>query len=299
VKPVDIVIPSAGRPLALLALLEALFAHGAEGLAAGQARLIVSDDRADAELGAQLRARWPGLRYVAGPGRGPAANRNHGARRGTAAWIVFIDDDCLPVSDLLAGYAAALAETPCAAVLQGAVGAIGEAPDPHHVAPVNHDAGVLLSGNFAIRRAVFESLGGFDTRFPHALEDSELMLRLRRRGLVPRYVSAARVLHPWRRIAPHEVLRHAVGHAVMAELHPEFRHEWGALNLARALRARMRRYLGGRWWAIPARQAFAVALDLASPVIATAAVRWPWLRGALIRRHAQAFARLPGATPLP
>jgi GT2 family glycosyltransferase len=286
---IDIVVPSAGRREPLVALLDGLWRHSGHNLGraggAGPAavQVVVSDDRPDAVHARWLQSRFPGLRCVAGPGRGPAANRNHGAAQGRAAWLLFLDDDCVVDSDLLGAYRAAAAARPEVPAWQGAVRPLGPRPDPHHAAPVNDDARVLLSGNFAIRRALFERLGGFDADFPHALDDCDLMQRLREAGCAPEFVAQARVLHPWRRSAPHEVWRHMVGHAVMAGKHPGFAADWTAREVARALRGRLRRY-GDGWWRIPPAHWPAAALDLTAPLAVAAAVRLPPLRRALADR---------------
>lgn len=286
----DIVVPSCGRPQALPAMLQAL--HDTSGMPLpdavlrGELSITVSDDRFDPALGAALHARWPHVRYVAGPARGPASNRNHGAAFGRQPWLLFLDDDCLPVCDLLAQYRHAIAAQPGIGVFEGAVHAAGPRPDPQHVAPLNTTGGHLWSCNFAVRRDTFAALGGFDERFPYALEDCDFAQRLRAAGHAFVFVPAAVVQHPWRRTAPHEVWRHVIGHALMADKHPRFADGWNLLHLARAVRGRLRQYAGPRWWAIAPQHWAAVACDLVSPLVVTAAVRWPALRRGLVQRHA-------------
>ena len=119
---------------------------------------------------------------VEGPRKGPAANRNAGARAASGDFLVFLDDDCIPERDLLAGYARALrldvaayeGRITCKAA--GDVAADDVSREPH--------GGTLWSCNFAIRRDVFAALGGFDERFPIAhMEDADLRDRLLRRGI--------------------------------------------------------------------------------------------------------------------
>src|SRR5262249_45821759 len=155
-----------------------------------------------------LALTFPSLRYVHGPARGPAANRNHGASKGHAAWIVFLDDDCYLDGDLLAAYGAALAEDPELEVMEGAIGPVGPRPNGNHHAPLNASGGRLWSCNIAVRRDVFERLRGFDERFPFAaMEDCDLMTRLQAAGSRMRFVPAAAVRHPWRSISERELSR--------------------------------------------------------------------------------------------
>ena len=101
---IDIVIPCAGRAADLLHLLDSLHRHSASSLTQHVASITVTDDRPPPALAEQLRERFPAVRYVHGPARGPAANRNHGAGLGHAPWLLFLDDDCYTQIDLLQAY---------------------------------------------------------------------------------------------------------------------------------------------------------------------------------------------------
>lgn len=237
---VDIVIPSAGRPDLLLVLLDSLARHPPPpGMLVN---ILVSDDRYCADTGRRVLAAHPFVRYVAGPACGPAANRNHGATKGRAPWLLFLDDDCHLGSDLLARYAEHMRADPGAQVLEGAILAQGERPSALHHAPINTDGGWLWSCNFMIERQLFNSLGGFDPGFPYALEDCDFMQRLRDRGVRVPFVPAAVVRHPWRQISTAELVRQMVGHAVMAQKHPDFAAQWTLRHVLRALRGRARLY---------------------------------------------------------
>ena len=74
---------------------------------------------------------------------------------------------------------------------------------PFMVAPLNYHGGYLWSCNFAIRKALFEEIGGFDAGFPHPhLEDVDLRLRLDDRGTAYPFVPGAEMVHPPRPIVP-------------------------------------------------------------------------------------------------
>ena len=47
---------------------------------------------------------FPMVRWNEGPRRGPAANRNFGARVADGEWLIFLDDDCNPRPGFLAAY---------------------------------------------------------------------------------------------------------------------------------------------------------------------------------------------------
>jgi GT2 family glycosyltransferase len=57
------------------------------------AEVIVSDDSTDGETLALIGAKFPAVRYLEGPRRGLAANRNHAVRHVQAPFLLFLDDD--------------------------------------------------------------------------------------------------------------------------------------------------------------------------------------------------------------
>ena len=315
---VDIVIPSAGRPDLLLALLDSLArqtpqpGQAADTMASTTASttasiiatITVTDDRHTADTGRRVHAAHPSVRYVAGPARGPAANRNHGAARGQAPWLLFLDDDCHLDSNLLARYADHARADPAAQVLEGAILPVGQRPSALHHAPINSDGGFLWSCNFMIKRQLFDSLGGFDPRFPYALEDCDFMQRLRERGVRVPFVRAAVVRHPWRAISLTELARQLLGHAVMADKHPVFVAGWTPRHVLRALRGRVRQYTGAGLGTLGLRAVPTAVCDFLAPVAMWGAVRIKPLRRALVRRAqllADQGARhgLPGVPDVP
>ena len=92
----SVVIPTCHRNDALAACLERL-APGKQSLAAASYEVIVTDDGSRATSEAMLREKFPWAKWMAGPRRGPAANRNHGAKHANGNWIAFADDDCLQI----------------------------------------------------------------------------------------------------------------------------------------------------------------------------------------------------------
>jgi glycosyltransferase involved in cell wall biosynthesis len=57
---------------------------------------IVTGDGTNSTAEAMLQTGFPFVRWVRGPRRGPAANRNHGAENAQGDWLLFLDDDCIP-----------------------------------------------------------------------------------------------------------------------------------------------------------------------------------------------------------
>ncbi len=180
---ISVVIPTRERNATLALCLDRL-APGAQTLPHDQYEVIVSDD-SDGHLAFELvRDRYPWARWQEGPRRGPAANRNAGARAARGTWLVFTDDDCLPDPIWLEAYVAAMNPNEAALdVLEGRTTCRAGLLSPRQAAPLNLEGGRLWSCNFAIRRAGFEKVGGFDERYPFAhMEDADLQARLRKSG---------------------------------------------------------------------------------------------------------------------
>lgn len=283
---IDIVIPCAGRAHDLLRLLASIHALCAESLPRLCASITVTDDRYTEALRDEVRSRFCAVDYVAGPSRGPAANRNHGSTLGSAEWLLFLDDDCYLQADLLQTYAARIKAYPQADVVEGAIHAVGERPNGNHHAPLNTTGGVLWSCNLLVKRSVFEAVGGFDEEFPFAcLEDCDLAERLKVHRALIVFADDAVVYHPWRSVSEREVSRAIISHAIYAQKHPAFARSFDFMHLLRTLRGRVRQYRLGRFSSIPRVKYRTVAFDLIAPVVVYAVMRVAPLRRALWNRY--------------
>ena len=132
---------------------------------------------------------------------GPAAARNAGAAEATGEWLLFTDSDCAPTPSFITGYIEAMSG---AVGYAGSVCAVGDGwlagyyesqsilvPPLGAYDPPLH----LITANALVWRPVFETVGGFDERFPDAAgEDIDLGLRLRQFGELA-YAPAAAVVH--------------------------------------------------------------------------------------------------------
>ena len=185
----SVVIPTCRRPDLLARCLRAL---------PTSEEVIVSDDSPDDATRELVTRDFPHVRWVRGPRRGPAANRNHGASAATGDWLAFVDDDCEPQAGWLAALTIASVD---AEVLEGCTQAPGATDSPLEEHVENLHGGVLWSCNLAIRRELFEKLGGFDPAFTEAAgEDMEFAWRLQQASVRIRFVSDAVVHHPPRHI---------------------------------------------------------------------------------------------------
>lgn len=153
------------------------------------------------------------LRTLSEPRRGPAAARNTGGAAARGDVIMFLGDDTEPADDqVVARHAALHAARPEweYAVLGNVVWNEREPVTPlmrwldtgpqfayELISPGAVDvAEYLYTAHVSLKRAAFESVGGFDARFPYAaVEDIELGMRLAARGVTLDYHPELLVLH--------------------------------------------------------------------------------------------------------
>jgi GT2 family glycosyltransferase len=186
----SVIIPAFKRPERLARCLRGIEPDGAE--------IIVTDDSGDDSVRNMLEHQFPFVRWICGPRRGPAANRNHGARAASGEWLVFVDDDCEPQPGWLDAIEKATGD---ADVVEGCTEAPGATDSPFEEHVDNLHGGVLWSCNLAVRREAFEKLSGFDENFLEAAgEDMEFAWRVRQAGLRVRFAPDALVYHPPRHI---------------------------------------------------------------------------------------------------
>ena len=191
---ISIIIPTHHRIEALAECLTRL-APNVQTWPATQYEVIVTDDGSTITAEAMIRERFPWARWTAGPRRGPAANRNHGALLGAGDWLAFVDDDCQPSAGWLSALAAVAGEHHCF-VLEGRTTCDAGIRPLVEEAPINLNGGNLWSCNMAVQRATFEQVGMFDERFMFSAEDVEFHDRVRRAGITACFVPNAVVDHP-------------------------------------------------------------------------------------------------------
>jgi GT2 family glycosyltransferase len=272
----SIIVPTYLRREALCDCLNCLahyFTPGAQERLGFQVEVIVSDDGREDGLKSLLMSHYPWCLYVAGPQRGPASNRNHGAQEANGDWLMFTDDDCLPQSGWLEAYAASADECD---VMEGRTSAAGQRMRVDEECPINETGGFLWSCNFAIKRELYLQLGGFNEDFPAAaMEDVELNVRVNKAGLVRKFLNEAVVLHPWRlRKGCKFVQAHSGSVAKFVSLHPEFAVRFSlprqAVNFARSVKRNIKLVLVTGLIAGMPRQ---IALDCYSSILSWMAVR--------------------------
>lgn len=218
----SVIIPTYHRNDLLAKCLDCL-APGIQTLPAKQYEVIVTDDGFKTTAEEMIREHYPWAKWVAGPRRGPAANRNNGSKYAQLGWLAFTDDDCLPDPQWIEAYAKVIVDEPSYLVFEGRTYVDRPKQSLAEAAPINESGGHLWSCNFAIQKQLFESLTGFDERFPYAaMEDVDLKLRLSKIGHKSSFVEAASVCHPWRTIGGwKQIKQHQESTFIYLSLHPE------------------------------------------------------------------------------
>ncbi|MEQ8966852.1 MAG: glycosyltransferase family A protein [Azospirillaceae bacterium] len=269
----SLVVATRGRDRELRRLLTSL-----EAVEEPAIEVLIVDQNADSRLDALLASagRTMSLRHLKTEPLGASHARNHGARRASAPWLAFPDDDCWYGPDTLArlldaaraagaGFAAG---RPSDAEGREIMGRFRATPGPIGEADV---WSCLIEWLSVVRTDAFRAVGGFDTRIGPgsgtpwgACEIQDLALRLLRAGAAGTYDPTIRGYHESDRPA----------------------------GVSRADRARMRRYGAGcghvfAKHGLPHRD-FAPMLGrpLAGMAVFAATGRW--------RRAARSFALLRG-----
>lgn len=151
--------------------------------------VIVVDDGSTDATGAIARAH--GARVVAQPPLGSAAARNAGARQARGEILLFLDPDCLPALDWIAQMIAPFRDDElvvgvkgiCLTHETGLLPRLIQAELDDRYRRLSDDAAIDVVDGYsaAYRRAVFTSVGGFDTALG-AAEDVDLSYRLAKSG---------------------------------------------------------------------------------------------------------------------
>jgi GT2 family glycosyltransferase len=202
---ISVVIPTYQRPDLLSQCLDRL-CFDKQTLGPNFFEIIVSDDSRN-EISKQLiQKEYLRVKWVQGPRRGPASNRNNGAKHALGEWLAFLDDDCLPDSGWLLSLFNSARDDGAIGVIEGKTVCPDKGDSPFEDYIENLSGGQFWSCNLAIRRALFFQLGGFDELFLEAGgEDMEFAWRLREHQVKSLFVPGFLVLHPARRLTWRQV----------------------------------------------------------------------------------------------
>jgi glycosyltransferase involved in cell wall biosynthesis len=145
--------------------------------------VVVDDGSSDRTPGVVAAFEDPRVRYVRQHNAGLSAARNFGVASSSGRYVTFLDDDDEVLPGWLEAFAAAISSSGCGVACCGA-----EAVDANHTvielysprnlgAPFDHCVGLFYSGSFAVRRDVFDAIGGYAADLP-CHHQTEFALRL-------------------------------------------------------------------------------------------------------------------------
>jgi hypothetical protein len=146
--------------------------------------LVVADDGSTdrtPSVVAEFRDRR--VRYVRQDNAGLSAARNAGVASSSGRYVAFLDDDDEVLSGWLDAFAGMISTSGCGVACCGAEvvqadRTVTEVRRPHDLgAPFDHCVGLFHSGSFAVRRDVFDAVGGYATDLP-CHHQTEFALRL-------------------------------------------------------------------------------------------------------------------------
>lgn len=235
------IIPTRDRPEMLRDCLATL---QRQDVAPGELEVVVVDDGSTANIGEivnQVNASRVTLRHVRQAAAGLNAARNRGIEVATGELLAFLDDDVLVSPKWAASLLDAFRNPDCAAV-GGRVELLLEESAPRWLTEGRRsylaefelgveskwldDGTVPVGANCAVRRDVFDRLGGFRAgldRIGSSLVsngDTEFFRRVRRQGGKIRYEPRAHVRHrvPGARLTPDYFHRRAYAQGVSDQL---------------------------------------------------------------------------------
>lgn len=204
--------------------------------------LLIDDGSTDEEI-SRIAEEFREVRFYRLSHRGLSAARNFGARQATGEVLVYLDDDAAADEDWLTWLAVCFQDERI-----GAAGGPNIAPPssrlmentiicapggPAHVLLNDTEAEHLPGCNLAVRKRVWEEVGGFDERYRTAGDDVDFCWRVLEHGHRLQFHPAAMVWHERRRSA-RAYLRQQAGYGrAEAMLIAHHRHRFGKLGGAR------------------------------------------------------------------
>lgn len=239
----SVIVASHGRVSLLDRLLESLSTSAAQlGRGVGIEVLVVDSSAQTDRPALEEVCDRHGARLIDGD-VSVRQKRNQGARAACGEWLLFIDSDCEASPELFDAYRRACnADTTIDVVAGPTVFREAETPFTRRISrssllsPFHRPAGPsrelpwATTSNLMVRRAAFESVGGFREDFPFRLggDDTDLCLRLRDAGCPVIAVPDAVCFHSWRTWSrPLAVMRRSFRwgwmHAVLLAEHPPYR----------------------------------------------------------------------------
>lgn len=207
----SLILPTAGRPDAAIALLEAIRLQSRPP----DEVLMVEQGAAPAPALREATERFPGGRHLFSTTLGLPRARNQGVAAARGDIVLFLDDDVEPSEDLIHYHVLAHEDPGVAGVGGRITGGYDDGDGEAHARagvfyPLTgvvvrnfhslwaQDVDHLPGGNMSFKRGVFAEVGPFEEAFGGAAslwEETDFCLRLRQRGKRLRFEPRAWVVH--------------------------------------------------------------------------------------------------------
>ncbi len=228
---ISVIIPTCNRNEFLNNCLEAL--KPVNQSAADCYEVIVTDDSKTNVAKALIAQKFDWVKWIEGPKKGPAANRNNGAKYAKGEWLVFIDDDCVPDKNLINEYYKAIKNNPDTLAFEGAI-----YPDDWELlkkdmaeCPVNTKGGCFWSANICVKKNLFYEIHGFNEQFLIAAqEDQEIYARILKHTPVI-FCKDCIITHPVRLMKISKKIRRIPIEIKNWILFARIKHSWGRIFL--------------------------------------------------------------------
>jgi GT2 family glycosyltransferase len=192
---ISVIIPTCNRNNLLAKCLDCLL-NDIQKCDSFLYEVIVTDDGIENQAKELINKNYSWVKWVEGPKKGPAANRNSGAKHANGDWFIFIDDDCEPSNNLINAYYEGILMGKNINFFEGRIITSRKFNSPLESAPINETGGHFWSCNICINKAIFFSIKGFDETYtyPH-LEDNDFAIRAKK-VTQTRFLVKAFVVHP-------------------------------------------------------------------------------------------------------
>jgi glycosyltransferase involved in cell wall biosynthesis len=171
----SVIIPSYNRAATLCRAIESVLHQTYPAF-----EIIVVDD-GSSDQSRQVVEKYPTVSYCYQENQGVSAARNRGAELATGVWLIFLDSDDELLPSALLDFSNSIKDKPTGSIVLAGYFLKKNGLETTYVPEPGKYIG-HLSGSFAIRRQVFEQVGGYDAELKFA-ENTELFFRLDRKEL--------------------------------------------------------------------------------------------------------------------
>ncbi len=199
---ISVIIPTCNRLVLLSKCLDCLRADF-QKTENDRYEVIVTDDSKNNKTEKMIADKYQWVTCAKGPQKGPAANRNNGAKSAKGEWLIFLDDDVIPDAGLISEYIKGITDNPDSLAFEGTILPDNEKLLKKDMAecPVNTTGGYFWSANICVNKWLFKQVGGFDESFSIAAQEDQYLYYLLKKQTNIKFLAPAKVTHPVKFIA--------------------------------------------------------------------------------------------------